>query len=127
METRAAYRAKFEAQLEQAQARLEQMQATVKERMADAAIAMGSQINELEQDVAEARGRLGEIGQVHDDKWEDFKASMKGAWEKAAARFAKIDRPAGDPTPVPPTYDPAPPARSPEDAKGTHNPLERTG
>lgn len=126
METKAAYRAKFEAQLEQAQARLEQMNATVKERMADAAIEMGSQVGELEQDVAEAKARLAEIGQVHDDKWDEFKASMKGAWEKAAARLTRADRPVAGAGSTAPTHSTAVP-RSPEATLSTQNPSERTG
>lgn len=125
METKAAYRAKFEAQLEQAQARLEQMKATVKERMADAAIAMAKPIDELEQGVAEAKARLAEIAQVHDDKWEDFKASMEGAWDKVTSRFARIDRPADDAGSVAPTHAQAPP-RSPEGTHAVQNPSERT-
>lgn len=109
METRSAYRAKFDAQLEQAQARLAQMKATVKERMADEALTMSARLEELEKAVAEAKARLEQINAVHDEKWEDFKAAMEAAWEKVTARFGNGDHlhPAAAPAAPAPTQAPA--------------------
>ncbi len=91
METKQAYKAKFEAQLEQAQAKLMALKASAKEKTADGAISASKQIEALEESVADARVKLAELGQAGEDKWADFKASVEGAWAKVTDSFKRDD------------------------------------
>ncbi|MCC7326284.1 MAG: hypothetical protein IT521_05720 [Burkholderiales bacterium] len=84
METKDAYKAKFEARLEQAQARLLLLKAAAKEKTADGTIAVSKRIDTLERSISEAKANLAELAHASEDKWVGFKAGLEGAWAAMA-------------------------------------------
>ena len=87
MDTKEAYKAKFEARLEAAEATLFAMKASAKERTADGRIAWSSQIEALERGVSEGKAKLAELTQIGEDNWIAFKARLEVAWSKATEAF----------------------------------------
>ena len=83
MDTKEAYKAKFEARLEAAEATLFAMKA----RTADGRIAWSSQIEALERGVSEGKAKLAELTQIGEDNWIAFKARLEVAWSKATEAF----------------------------------------
>lgn len=84
MDTKDAYKAKFEAQLEQAQAKLLGLRAAAKEKSADGKIALSKHIDTLERSISEANAKLAELAHASEEKWGDFKAGLEGAWAAVA-------------------------------------------
>jgi hypothetical protein len=93
METGGAYKARFEAIIEQAQAQAKMLciEAALKEKSADEAIAAATQIQALQQSVAEAKARLAELARSGDDQWEKIKTGLDSAWNKLTDVFSSSD------------------------------------
>jgi len=87
METKEAYKAKFEAQIEQAQAKLLALKASAKEMTADGKIAASKQLEAFEHGLVDAKAKLAELAQVGEDKWADFKGGLEGAWASLTDLF----------------------------------------
>jgi len=80
MSNREAYKQKIEAELDGVEARLAQMKATAKSMSADAQIEYNKRVEQLEEKVEAAKGRLAEIGDATEETWEGLKAGVESAW-----------------------------------------------
>lgn len=75
-----AYRAKFEAKIEEQQAKLAQLKAKAKGGAADAQIEAHEQAEKLEAMIAEMKGKLAELADAGEDAWEELGAGFERAW-----------------------------------------------
>lgn len=80
MDKRAAYRAKFEARIEEQTARLAQWKAKAKGGAADARIEAHEQVEQLEAMIAEMRGKLGSLAGAGEEALEELGSGLERAW-----------------------------------------------
>jgi hypothetical protein len=81
MTNREAYKQKLQAELEGAEAKIAQLRAAAKSRSADAQLDFNRRVAQLEDKLAAAKARLGELGSATDDAWEQMKAGAESAWQ----------------------------------------------
>ena len=85
-----AYKQKLEAEIEQAEAKLKDLEAEAKSSAADASIRMqyDQRTKDLEQCIEAAKAKLKELGQAHEDAWDNLKDGAESTWNtlRMAAR-----------------------------------------
>jgi hypothetical protein len=89
MDTKQAHKERWEAKLAHAQARMDALKALAKETTADAKIAVGKQMEELEYSIAQAKQQLAECAHAGEDKWHGIKSSLAGAWANLTRAFRR--------------------------------------
>lgn len=87
MNSRDAYKAKVEVQLQRAQAKLRTLKASAKEKTAEGKMALSKQIDALEKGIPDVKGKLVDLAHVSEDKWAEVKAGLEATWAKATESF----------------------------------------
>lgn len=80
MDKQDAYRAKFEAKIEEQQAKLAQLKAKAKGGAADAQLEAHEQVEKLEAMITEMKGKLGELADAGEGAWEELSVGFEKAW-----------------------------------------------
>lgn len=80
-----AYRAKFEARIEEQQAKLAQLKAKVKGGAADAQIEAYEQVEKIEAMVTQMKGKLAQLSDAGEDAWEELGAGFERAWGEVSS------------------------------------------
>ena len=80
MDTKEALKQKIEADVELAHAKLAELKAHANSSAADARIKYAQLADELEKKVEATRGKLKEMSEASDERWERLKDGVEGAW-----------------------------------------------
>lgn len=80
MSERDAYKKKFEAEIELAQAKLAQLKAHAKNAAADARIKSEQIVDNLEQSLDATKTKLRALGSSSEEAWEALKAGVEATW-----------------------------------------------
>lgn len=83
MDTREAYKEKFEAKLKEWGAKIEDIKAQAKKTKAQAKIDLTSQMDTMNEKYEAAKARLEKVGHATDEKWHDVKKDADKAWHEA--------------------------------------------
>ena len=92
MNTKDAYRQKFEAEVELAQAKLAELKAQAKISKAEARIKYAKHIDELELKVVAMKAKLKELGESGEDAWEHLRDGVESAWSALSAAVRNTTR-----------------------------------
>ncbi|NHQ60364.1 hypothetical protein G9409_07130 [Chlorobium sp. BLA1] len=90
MSMKEAYKKKAAAELELAQARLAEFKAKAKSASADLQVNYAKQIEELDNGVGVAKGKLKELGDAGEEAWEKLKDGVESALRSVSASIRDI-------------------------------------
>jgi len=87
MDTRDAFVAKLQAQLDEWNADLDKLEARARKAQADQTITDNEHVTALRQHRDDAQQRLAQMQQATGDAWEDMRQGMEEAWAHIAKAF----------------------------------------
>lgn len=88
-ETREAYQAKVQAQLDKIDAQLKEYQAKADQAKVEAAVSYHSHVEELMTKRDAAERKLDELGKAGEAAWQDVQKGFESAWNELTRSFAR--------------------------------------
>lgn len=81
MNDRELYKQKFQAQLDEWKSDIGKLKAKAMEAQADTRLEMNKMVDELNGKIQVFTGKLSELSEAGEEKWDSMKQSVESAWE----------------------------------------------
>lgn len=90
MDNKELYQQKKQAQLDEWKAEIDKLKARAAGFSADAQIALNKHIEALEGNIDDGKGKLAELADASEEKWESIKDGMESAWDSMKSTFNDV-------------------------------------